>query len=124
MAVRIYRTKAFTKYCRDEDILPSTLRDAVEEIGKGLHDGDLGSRILKKRVARPGAGKRGGYRTIIAYQSGERAVFLHGFAKNEKENISQEELKDLKKLAKTILACTDNEMQKLVDGHGWTEITR
>lgn len=33
---------------------------AVDEIEQGLIDADLGGSILKKRVALPGRGKRGG----------------------------------------------------------------
>ena len=41
----------------------------------------IGYRYIRKydrRDARPGQGKRGGYRTIIAYRRGRRAVFLYG----------------------------------------------
>lgn len=33
---------------------------------------------------------------IIAYRAGSRAVFLYGFAKNERTNISEEELLTLR----------------------------
>jgi hypothetical protein len=52
----------------------------VCEVEKGLHDGDLGGGLVKKCLARAGEGKRGGYRTIIVYHKGRRAVFLYGFA--------------------------------------------
>jgi hypothetical protein len=35
----------------------------------GAGEADLGSGLFKKRLARPGGGKRGGYRAIIAYQA-------------------------------------------------------
>src|ERR1700683_1838925 len=59
---------------------------------RGLIDADLGSGLLKQRVARAGEGRSGGYRTIIAYRAGDRAVFLYGFAKNERDNIGDDEL--------------------------------
>ena len=43
----------------------------------------------KLRVARPGQGKSGGYRTLLAYRKSERSVFLYGFAKNERDNIDE-----------------------------------
>jgi len=46
---------------------------------------DLGGGIIKQRVARPGKGKSGGYRTVIAYRARNRAVFLFGFAKSERD---------------------------------------
>ena len=54
-------------------------------------------------MARPGKGKSGGYRTLIAYPSGSRAVFLFGFAKNERDNISARQLADLKAAASDVL---------------------
>ena len=60
---------------------------------RGLHDGDLGGGLLKKRVARAGQGKRGGYRTIVVYRKGKRAVFVYGFSKSAKDNIDGVELK-------------------------------
>jgi len=58
----------------------------------------LGGGLIKQRMARPGGGRSGGYRTIIAYRVGSRAVFLYGFAKNERENIGGDELDSLRQL--------------------------
>ena len=41
---------------------------AVAEMEQGLIDADLGGSVLKKRVALPGRGKRGGVRVIVATQ--------------------------------------------------------
>ena len=49
----------------------------------------------KKRVARPGSGKSGGYRTLLSARIGSRYVFLYGFPKSEKANITQGEKKAL-----------------------------
>jgi hypothetical protein len=48
------------------------LRVAVEETAAGLIDADLGGRVYKKRVPLPGRGKRGGARTLIGTDLGER----------------------------------------------------
>jgi hypothetical protein len=48
-------------------------------------------------------GKSGGFRTIILFKVGGHSFFVHGFAKNEKTNITPKELKALKKLAATFL---------------------
>ena len=37
----------------------------------GLFDADLGGELLKKRIARPGEGKRGGFRTVVATNRGD-----------------------------------------------------
>lgn len=36
-------------------------------------------------------GKRGGFRLLLAYKKGKDTFFLHGFEKNESENISEKE---------------------------------
>ena len=66
--------------------------------------------LIKQRVARPGGGRSGGYRTVIAYRASQRSVFLYGFAKNERDNIDDRELNDLKKLARLYLAHSDTQI--------------
>lgn len=76
-----------TRFARRERIRDSSLCEAIRRAERGLIDADLGGGIIKQRVARPGQGRSGGYRTVLAYRSGDRAVFLYGFAKSERENI-------------------------------------
>lgn len=54
-------------------------------------DADLGGGVIKQRVARPGEGRSGGYRTLILYRQAHRAFFVYGFAKSQQANISGEE---------------------------------
>ena len=65
----------------------------------GLHDADLGGGLLKKRIAKPGQGKSGGFRTLVATNKGDRWVFVFGFSKNERSNIDKDEEQALKTLA-------------------------
>jgi hypothetical protein len=81
------------------------LREAIERAERGTIDADLGGGLIKQRVAREGRGRSGGYRVIVAYRTKERAVFLFGFAKNERENISPDELAFLRELAGGWLKC-------------------
>ena len=60
-----------------------------------------------KRVALTGRGKRGGVRTLISYQDGEGVIFMFGFAKKERSNVSKDELKALKLMAKDLLGKSD-----------------
>ena len=64
----------------------------------------MGGGLIKQRVARKGGGRSGGFRTIIAYRQGDLAIFLFGFAKNERANISVDELTTLKELSAALLA--------------------
>jgi hypothetical protein len=71
---------------------------------RGLYEADLGGGLLKKRIARPGQGKSGGFRTIVATNRGNRWFFIYGFAKNERANIDEDEEAALKKYGQTLLA--------------------
>ena len=73
--------------------------DAIARAEKGLVDADLGGGVLKQRIARPGRGKSGGYRTIIFFRQGDRAVFAYGFAKSDRANLDAEEEKQFKEAA-------------------------
>ena len=79
---------------------------AVLEIHNGVLDADLGGGIVKKRIALPGKGKRGSTRTLLATNRNDRWFFIFGFEKNERQNISGNELATLKKLAKDLLGLT------------------
>ena len=97
--MRVFVTKAFGRFARSERIPDEGLREAIGRAGRGLIDADLGGGLIKQRVARPGQGRSGGYRTVIAFRRLDRAVFLHGFAKSERDNIGTDDLARLKKLA-------------------------
>jgi hypothetical protein len=90
------------------------LRNAADEIERGLVDARLGGVLLKKRIARPGGGKRGGYRTIVAYHKGVRLIFLFGFAKNETANITRTEQLALGKLGELYLTYDDATIDRMV----------
>ncbi len=70
---------------------------------QGLVDASLGGGLHKKRVAAPGRGKSGSYRTLLAFRSKRRAFFIYGFAKNQRDNIDGKEERALKALAKELL---------------------
>jgi hypothetical protein len=110
--VRILKTKWFARFARRERIDDKMLTAAVREVEKGLNDGELGGGLIKKRVARGGEGKRGGYRTIIVYRTGFRSVFVYGFPKSEKANLNAMELHVYRKLAQIYLGFSDADMEK------------
>jgi len=92
-------TKLFARFARGQRIADKVLRDAVERAGRGLVDADLGGGVIKQRVARAGQGRSGGFRVLLAFRSRDRAVFIYGFAKNERENIDDKELRTLREIA-------------------------
>ena len=85
-------TPNFGRFQRREGITDRMLGKAIGNAERGLVDAGLGGGLIKQRTARPGQGKSGGYRTIIAYRRGDRAVFLFGFAKSERANLDDDEL--------------------------------
>jgi hypothetical protein len=89
--VRIYKTKEFGRFARREKINDVALCEAVDRAERGLIDADLGSGLIKQRVARPGQGRSGGFRTLLAYRAASRTVFVYGFAKSERGNIDPDE---------------------------------
>ena len=101
--MRILKTKSFSRWANNEGLSNQVLSKAVEEMERGLIDAKLGGFVVKKRVALPGRGKRGGSRTLLAYRSGDKAFFVFGFAKNERANIDYKQLKALRLLAAEFL---------------------
>lgn len=95
---RIFKSRWLSRFAKREKIADASLNAAIARAEQGLIDADLGGGLIKQRVARPGAGRSGGYRMIVAYREGSRAIFLYGFAKNERENIEPDELEDLRAL--------------------------
>lgn len=101
--IRVFATKPFGRFASREGISDADLLDAVARLEAGAVDADLGGGVVKQRLARPGQGKSGGFRTLVLFRRGDRAVFAYGFAKNDRANIDRRELKALKALAATIL---------------------
>jgi hypothetical protein len=105
--VRVLKTKFFARWARKERIDDSSLAAAVAEMRRGLVDAQLGGNLLKKRVARPGAGKSGGYRTFVASDQHDRWIFIYGLAKKDRDDLGDDELHDLKRAAQAYLALSE-----------------
>jgi len=75
---------------------------------RGLIDADLGGCLYKKRVARAGGGKSGGYRTLLSAKLGSRYVFLFGFAKSARANVTAQEKKALRYAGKVFLSLSSD----------------
>jgi hypothetical protein len=101
--VRIFKNKAFDRFARKAALGDEALKKAVSDAERGLIDADLGGGVIKQRIARAG----GGFRTIVLFRSGERAFFVHGFAKSEQDNIGDDELAAFKMLATEMLGYDD-----------------
>ncbi|MBI1390978.1 MAG: type II toxin-antitoxin system RelE/ParE family toxin [bacterium] len=120
----ILKTKIFARWARREHIKDSMRFDAVERAEKGLIDADLGGGVVKQRIARRGKGKSGGYRTVLLYRCGHRAVYVYGFAKNEKDNISPLELDAFKQLAAVLLKLSHDEIREAITNGAIVEVKK
>lgn len=112
--MRLFTMKTFRRFQRKEGLNDDALRDAIQRAGRGLVDADLGGGLIKQRVARQGKGRSGGYRVVVAYRRGTRAVFLYGFAKNERDNIADDELETLREIGGPLLDASDDELEHMI----------
>jgi hypothetical protein len=114
---RVFKTRYFIRWMRKTALTDEMLCAAVNEMAQGLIDADLGGGVVKKRVGISGRGKRGGARTLVATNKANRWFFVYGFEKNDRANISDDELEALKDLAEQLLARTGNQLaEALNDG--------
>ena len=120
--MRILKNIWFNRFARKEGITDAMLHKSIEQAEKGLTDADLGGGVIKQRIARVGAGKSGGYRTIILFRTGDRALFVYGFAKSDRENITPEETKAFRVLAVDFLSMSNAQIDSLIEQEGWKEI--
>lgn len=120
--MRVFVTKVFARFARKERLDNGRLCEAIARAERGAVDADLGGHLIKQRVARPGGGRSGGTRTVIAYRAEQCSVFLYGFAKNERDNIDDRELADLKKLARHYLSFSDAQIATALTHAELTEI--
>jgi len=109
--VRIFKNTRFSRFAKKEHIDDEELLKVVGKLEEGHFYADLGGDVYKMCIARSGEGKSGGYRVMVLFRSGERTFYVHGFVKSVTTNISKKELAQLKKLAKTLFAYTDTEIE-------------
>ncbi len=120
--MRIFKHRSFHQWAKSEKIADSILKEAVEEMEKGLYEGNLGSGLYKKRVAFLGKGKRGSYRTLIAFRAQKIAFFVYGFAKNSRASIDEREEKIYRQLAKEFLGMDEKALKKMLEKNKLFEV--
>lgn len=97
--MKILITRHFGKWAKKQRINFDSLKEAAYEVIEGKTEANLGGELYKKRLAIPGKGKRGAIRTILFFKRDDKLIYIHGFKKNEKSNISPSEHKLFKSLA-------------------------
>jgi hypothetical protein len=61
-------------------------------------------------------------RTILACRHGDKAFFIYGFAKNQRDNIDDRELKALKLLAAELLEYSDQKLNQSLKAGDLSEV--
>ncbi len=112
--MRIFKIKPFDEWMAEVGITDSCLVTAASELSNNLYEANLGGNIYKKRVPLNNQGKRGGARTIVAFKTNDKSIFLYGYAKNKKSNITDKEEKALKKLAKFYFEFNNDQIKQVI----------
>lgn len=120
--IRIFKNGWFDRFARKERLTNAALAEAVSRAEAGLVDADLGGGVIKQRIARAGKGKSGGYRSLILFRQGDRAIFAFGFAKSAQANISKADLALLKNAAAEALGWSVEQLDALVASGTLVEI--
>jgi hypothetical protein len=120
--MEVFLTKWMARFVRREKISHASLLEAIIRAEKGLVDADLGGGLIKQRVARKGEGRSGGYRTIVAYRRADRAVFLYGFAKLERDNIGPDELMELRRVGQNWLGASEQTISEALEEEKLQEV--
>jgi hypothetical protein len=114
--LRVFVTKVFRRFQRKESIGNGALCEAIARAERGTIDADLGRGLIKQRVARKGQGRSGGFRTIVAYRVGTRAVFIFGFSKSDMDNIQNRDEREMAETGALLLRLNERDIALLVDG--------
>ena len=109
--MRIFKNAWFSHFAEKEGITDAELRGLVDllETGQAI---DLGGGVYKIRFARPGEGKRGGYRVIVFYRTEELTFYEYCFAKSNRSTINPKLLKYYKDTAKEYLSMTPAQLRE------------
>ncbi len=122
--MRAFKTKYFDKWALKQEITNGQLIECLSQINSGNVDADLGSGLIKQRIALSGKGKSGGARVILAVKIKDKAFFLYGFKKSDQGNLTNDEKKAYKIIAKKLLAYSDKEIKKHLDNLVLIEIEK
>ena len=121
--MRIFKTKWFVRFARKQGIGDADLRAAVDRAVAGMIDADLGGGVIKQRIARPGEGKSGGFRSMMLFRAGEKAFFVYGFPKSARGNVCQDELQGFRQLADAMLNYDDATLAKALENGALQEVS-
>lgn len=115
-------TRLFDKWISKYKIPDDSLSIALNEVANGNADANLGGNLYKKRIRFEGKGKSGSGRSIICFKKDKIAIYIHGFAKGDQENISKRELKALKEFSKVLTNLSIEQIQSAIESGDFVEV--
>ena len=118
----ICKTRNFSRWAAKAGLSDNALRKAFQEMQAGLIDADIGGGIIKKRVALPGRGKRGSTRTLLVTNRDDRWIYVFGFEKNDRDNITTKELEALRLLAADLLQLSNKQVSDAIKRGSLVEV--
>ena len=112
---RVFKTAWFSKAARKAQIADEELCSAIRQamLGQAV---DLGGGVYKKRLDKNRS------RSIILAKGGQHWVFEFLFAKKDRENIDEDELRHFRRLAKVYEALSELQLDELIRNEDWLEI--
>lgn len=113
--VRTFKTAWFAKAARKALIKDDELCEAIQEVMKGQAD-DLGGGVFKKRL------DKNRHRSIILAKGRRHWVYTYLFAKKDRANIDDPELKAFRQLAELYDRKTDDEIERELTAKELVEI--
>lgn len=114
---RTYKSAWFAKAARKASITDHELCDAIAQVNLGQSD-DLGGGVFKKRL------NKNEHRAIILSKAHGFWIYEYVFAKNERDNINEAELKAFRLLVKSYAALTAKQIEALLSEKDWIEICK
>jgi hypothetical protein len=118
----IYKTREFSRLAGKARLTDAELLASAKRAEKGLADAEIGKFLIKQRVPRRGRGRAGGFRAILFHRQGDKAVFLHLFAKNERGNLSSTEEDAYRVIAKAMAKLSRSAIEELIERQMWIRI--
>ena len=115
------------KLLRKERLPDAALCKAAREVLAGTFgagEADLGGGLFKKRLARPGGGKSGGFRAIVAYgpPRADRVLVAYAFAKNAASTLTPQGHDALSKVAQAFVAASNEQLAELLASGNVSEV--
>lgn len=120
--MRVFKNKWFDRFCKKQRISDEMLKNLVQDIESNKIDVDYGGGVIKQRLARKGQGKSGGYRCIVLYRLEDCLFFVYSFPKNERDNITNDELIGFKEMALEIFRFSDADLEVLIETKAIIEV--